>query len=188
MSKSNNEEWLGVVGWESLYEVSNLGHVRSLRRRIILKPQRVTNTKTGHVRVTLQGGGRKQRLGVHRVVLAAFVGPCPPGLQGCHKNDIGSDNRLSNLRWDTQSNNAYDCIANGNHPSKGKTKCPSGHEYTNTNTYITKAGVRQCRQCHREREAVKKAAARAARNMDAAAQERSDTASALARHRWSKVA
>lgn len=51
-------------------------------------------------------GGHQPR--VHQLVLLAFVGPCPPGLECCHENDVKTDNRLSNLRWDTRKSNAAD--------------------------------------------------------------------------------
>lgn len=52
---------------------------------------------------------------VHRLVLEAFVGPCPEGMEGCHNNGDPADNRLANLRWDTKSANAKDSIRHGTH-------------------------------------------------------------------------
>jgi hypothetical protein len=49
---------------------------------------------------------------VHLLVLEAFVGPRPPGLEGCHANDIKADNRLVNLRWDTRKSNTRDKVRN----------------------------------------------------------------------------
>lgn len=45
---------------------------------------------------------------VHDMVLAAFVGPKPAGLEVCHWNGIRGDNRLDNLRYDTRKANAQD--------------------------------------------------------------------------------
>lgn len=45
---------------------------------------------------------------VHRLVLFAFVGPCPDGMVCCHNNGNGIDNRPSNLRWDTPQANMND--------------------------------------------------------------------------------
>lgn len=50
---------------------------------------------------------------VHRLVLEAFVGPCPAGMEGCHNNGCPSDNRLQNLRWDTRLANNADKIRHG---------------------------------------------------------------------------
>ena len=53
--------------------------------------------------------GKKMFL-VHRLVLLAFVGPCPVGMEGCHFDNDATNNRLSNLRWDTLSNNQKDRV------------------------------------------------------------------------------
>lgn len=45
---------------------------------------------------------------VHRLVLLAFVGPCPDGLQACHNDGDRENNRPDNLRWDTPSSNYAD--------------------------------------------------------------------------------
>lgn len=50
---------------------------------------------------------------VHRLVLEAFVGPCPDGMECCHNNGVRSDNRLENLRWDTRKANGQDRIKHG---------------------------------------------------------------------------
>lgn len=49
---------------------------------------------------------------LHRLVLEAFLGPCPPGKQCCHFNDDGTNNRLENLRWDTSKANSADAYRN----------------------------------------------------------------------------
>lgn len=45
---------------------------------------------------------------VHLYVLETFVGPRPEGMQACHGDGDPANNRLSNLRWDTCSNNNLD--------------------------------------------------------------------------------
>jgi hypothetical protein len=57
-------------------------------------------------------GSRKCRA-VHRLVLEAFVGPCPPGYQCCHWNGEAGDNRLENLRWGTPQDIADDTLRHG---------------------------------------------------------------------------
>ena len=74
--------------------------------------------KKGHLRVFLYSGdgGRGVRVLVHRLVLQAFVGPCPDGMMACHFPDANpANNRLDNLRWDTAEGNWQDRIAHGNH-------------------------------------------------------------------------
>jgi hypothetical protein len=53
---------------------------------------------------------------VHQLVLEAFVGPKPEGFECCHADDDPTNNRLENLRWDTQCANAADRIRNGGYP------------------------------------------------------------------------
>lgn len=61
--------------------------------------------------------GRPYRKLVHRLVLEAFVGPCPEGMEGCHSNGNPRDNRLSNLRWDTRTENHRDAVKHGTMPT-----------------------------------------------------------------------
>lgn len=63
----------------------------------------------GHLSVNLRG----KQIFVHRVVLMSFVGPCPSGYEGCHNDGNPSNNRLSNLRWDTRASNIADAINHG---------------------------------------------------------------------------
>jgi hypothetical protein len=52
---------------------------------------------------------------IHRLIMLTFVGPCPDGLIVCHGNGDHTDNRLSNLRYDTYAGNEADKIAHGRH-------------------------------------------------------------------------
>jgi hypothetical protein len=89
---------------------------------------------------------------VHRLVLLAFVGPAPEGMEGCHWDDDPLNNHLSNLRWGTPGDNGLDCVRNGNNWKSNITQCPRGHEYTEANAYIIPStGHRLCRACIKER-------------------------------------
>jgi len=70
-------------------------------------------TRYGYQTVCLRINGIAKILKVHRLVLEAFVGPCPKGMECCHENGNRGDNRLSNLRWDTPKNNCADRIKHG---------------------------------------------------------------------------
>lgn len=66
-------------------------------------------TRFGHCRVDLYSGKDERRFRyVHRLVLEAFVGPCPDGMEACHNDGNPLNNCLSNLRWDTHKNNQAD--------------------------------------------------------------------------------
>ena len=102
------ERWLPVVGYEGLYEVSDLGDVRSVRRTTNSRAGHVlkaTLNNWGYIQVHLSREGRVIWSTVHRLVLAAFVRPPAVGEQGNHINGVKTDNRLSNLEWVTPSGN-----------------------------------------------------------------------------------
>lgn len=102
------EKWRPVVGFRG-YLVSNLGRVFSNRSDKCLKPQ---PSGSGHLRVAFRRNGRTHLELVHRVVLLAFVGPCPEGKESLHADDVPSNNRLGNLRWGTRSENRHDAVRN----------------------------------------------------------------------------
>lgn len=110
------ERWRPVPGWR-YYEVSSHGRARSLdritrngrhRRGCILSP-----TWDGYWGVSLYtGDGSVKRIHIHRLVLSAFVGACPQGMQGCHSDDDRENNRLSNLHWGTPKANVAEAFRN----------------------------------------------------------------------------
>lgn len=116
------EEWRDIPGQEGRYQVSNLGRVRSVSRRVpcgfghtkgvkgrVLKP-RVSN-KSGHVAVGFYHRGPKAW--VHRLVADVFLGPCPEGLEVRHLNGDPADNRVDNLEYGTRQQNVRDIAAHG---------------------------------------------------------------------------
>ena len=126
------EHWK-TIEWAPNYQVSNLGRVKQLgrifERRNPKHPQfsQVINIKprllNGWVQmrkekpickiVTLRVNGQNKTCRIHQLILSTFIGPCPPGLEGCHNNGDPLDNRLDNLRWDTHQNNMADTKAHG---------------------------------------------------------------------------
>ncbi len=72
-------------------------------------------TKLGYKRVSLRdGAGRRTVRLVHQLVLEAFVGPAD-GRFALHNDGNQRNNRLSNLRYGTQSDNMKDAIKHGTH-------------------------------------------------------------------------
>lgn len=71
-----------------------------------------------HVRTDHEGYGRvtfrdRTAVKVCVLVLTAFVGPCPPGMEACHGPDGVASDALTNLRWDTHAANIADKNAHG---------------------------------------------------------------------------
>ena len=149
------EHWKPVVGYEGIYEVSDQGQVRRVAPAQRTHPGLILRHKVqqhnGRHSVTLRRDGKNSTRYVHRLVLEAFVGPCPPGMEACHWDDNPENNALENLRWDTSTANKHDCVRNGHNVNASKTHCPQGHPYDEANTYIAKTGYRHCRACVKER-------------------------------------
>lgn len=108
------ETWKNVKGYDGLYEVSNLGRIRSLGRICNSKNNSTQKKKAriltqeitvhGYCRVRLfDANGTSKHYAVHRLVLSAFVGDS--SLQVNHINEIKTDNRLVNLEYVTPKKN-----------------------------------------------------------------------------------
>ena len=120
------EIWRTVIGYNGYYEVSNLGRVKSLTRKIkaahfskrTIKERILEQTITdkGYHTVSLCKNGRSNYRKVHRLVAEAFI-PIPDNLKEykllhvCHNDGNKSNNTVDNLRWDTPSNNIQDNYA-----------------------------------------------------------------------------
>ena len=77
------------------------------------RPLRPTPQHRGHLAVSLARGGEKHTRHVHRLVMEAFAGPCPEGMECCHNDGDPANNRLDNLRWDTRKANMDDMLRHG---------------------------------------------------------------------------
>lgn len=139
------EVWVPIPGFEGLYEVSNYGRVKSLRKGKVLKAY--THPKTKHLLVDLSSDKRYKKK-VHRLVAQAFLGPCPELHEVCHRDGVPSNNVPENLYYGTRSQNVLDQVKHGVHNSSSKTHCPQGHEYTEANTRMYR-NRRNCRACHK---------------------------------------
>ena len=106
------EEWIDIKGYEGLYQVSNMGRVKSLERKyfsVRYNCEKVWKAKiigykqpNGYVCVELFKNEKSKYFRVHRLVAEAFI-PNPLNKTTVdHINTIRHDNRVSNLRWFTQ--------------------------------------------------------------------------------------
>ena len=119
--ETKNEEWRDIRGFEGLYQVSNMGRVKSMERditttyrgtihtrhyrEVILRPKL---SNVGYHYVVLCNSGQHLRIGIHRLVAIAFVPGYKEGLIVNHRNELKDDNRAENLEWcDYTYNNTY---------------------------------------------------------------------------------
>lgn len=116
-----HEEWRDVVGYEGLYEVSNLGNVRGVDRthfrtdksgnkypvHVRARALHKKDNTNGYYRVNLSKNNRVKAAFVHRLVAEAFL----EKVDGCdcvdHINSDRHDNRLENLQWVSQGMNIH---------------------------------------------------------------------------------
>ena len=108
------EEWRPIAGYEGIYEVSNLGRVRSLDRYVVHKTidkknytrhikgsilSPIINSKNKYLTVGLHDGGRRIAAYVHRLVAETFI-PNPYNMPEVnHKDEDKNNNKVDNLEW-----------------------------------------------------------------------------------------
>ena len=158
-------EWRDLPGAEDYYSVSDDGRVvskaRLVRRGNVLQPRKSRLLK-GHVamggyqRVKICIPGEKYRMWfIHELVMLAFVGPKPEGMDTRHLNGDPQDNRLVNLAYGTRRENIDDKVRHGKPYQVSAHACPNGHDYTveNTKLVTSKDGrvQRNCRTCLRDK-------------------------------------
>lgn len=134
-SNHMKEIWKPIPGYEALYEVSNTGHIRTPGRRVFISGRKREFWKTYPARtlkacvrkwqprgstvvpaglcVHLCRDGVRKMWHVHQLVLLAFVGPRPAGLETRHLDGNAWNNQLSNLCYGTVKENKADMEKHG---------------------------------------------------------------------------
>lgn len=150
-----HEVWKPIIGYEGLYEVSDLGRVRSVTRvcahshaghtrTVPSKLRRLNRTRHGYDQVCLfSGSAVSKTILVSRLVLEAFVGPAPVGMEACHNDGDKTNNSLANLRWDTRKANHADKRQHGTHREGVEIHCA---KLTDTDVRQIKTALQQTSQ------------------------------------------
>lgn len=128
------EIWKDIKGYEGLYQVSDLGRVKSLERKVRHRGRLIT-IKEKYLKINiseylkgyrktsigLYKGGKKVSTDVHTLVAEAFLGERPNAKAEIrHINGDSTDNRLSNLIYGSSSDNRIDMYRYGSKTSRGK--------------------------------------------------------------------
>ncbi|HET8744630.1 MAG TPA: NUMOD4 motif-containing HNH endonuclease [Ramlibacter sp.] len=114
--------WVAIAGWPG-YSVSDAGLVRSEARMVrhpsggekLVRERLLAPCKNnaGYVFVTLSQQGQTATRAVHLLVLEAFAGPCPPGMECRHLDGDKGNAALANLVWGTPTENGQDRLRHG---------------------------------------------------------------------------
>lgn len=125
----DGEVWKDVLGYEGMYQVSNKGRVKSLKRvvefkdgrtrvfpekirvqRLNVTKERVKKGGSHYYSVMLSKDDKKSLRLVHRLVAESFFGLIPEGVDVCHGMGGPLDNRVENLSFGTRTENNQDKI------------------------------------------------------------------------------
>lgn len=142
------EIWKDILDYEGLYQVSNLGNVKSLPRNTNNQYKNGLNLKTiinhyGYAGVQLYKNGKAKWFFVHRLVAMAFLNTYKDNLQVNHKNGIKTDNTISNLEMVTASENQLHSFrvlktkpSMKNHFGKDHVRAIKIHQFNKNNEFI----------------------------------------------------
>lgn len=113
------EVWKDIQGYEGIYQVSNLGKVKSLDRFIRKKGKRngvyhikekilkSSTDDTGYLQVNLSKNGIYEKVHIHRLVAKAFIKNPYKKLQVNHIDGNRINSMVNNLEWVTDSENKF---------------------------------------------------------------------------------
>jgi len=114
--------WRPVVGYEGIYDVSSLGQVRSLPRNpevrsrgYFPRPGKILSPamRNNYPAVLLYKNRDREHVNVHTIVLEAFAGPRPDGMQASHLDGDTTNNASANLEWATPKQNNAEKLRHG---------------------------------------------------------------------------
>lgn len=136
-----DEEWRDVADYEGIYQVSNLGRVRTFRRKSGFvgfelsdepRPMSLIPHGNGYLYVSLRKGDKRKNYYVHRLVARAFIGEIPDGYVVNHLDYNRSNNSADNLEIVTQRENVEHSKWKTQLPRRSRENyyiCDRGHKY-----------------------------------------------------------
>lgn len=134
------EIWKDIKGYEGLYQVSNMGKVKSLNylrtgKENVLKPGK---QNSGYLTVCLSKNNKPKIFRVHRLVATAFI-PNPEN-KPCidHINTIKDDNRAENLKWATQKENVNNVLTRSKRYGANNYKAREVLQFTKEGVFVRK--------------------------------------------------
>ena len=156
------EEWKDIKGYEGLYQVSNLGRVKSLERITNMKDGRIRTErekilkpikdKHGYYKVRLYKKDGNKEFKIHSLVLFTFVGIRKEGMVVNHIDENKSNNSLYNLEYITQKENINHGTGNirrsKNQPNSIRLKAMKNGIYLEFNSITQCANNLNLNICH----------------------------------------
>ena len=121
LAKSAPEIWRPIPGYNGLYDASNLGRIKSFRKKTHVKKDIIMKPKiyAGNLFVELHGKKIKRKsFTVYRLVAKTFIPNPDDKPDVIHKNGIKANNEVSNLLWATKSENYFNARKNGRQTNK----------------------------------------------------------------------
>jgi len=121
--EKNNEIFKPIMGYEGKYEISNMGRVKSLKRKQKTKSNgfairkgkiiKTSSTGKGYLQIKLSMDGRERSFSVARLVAIHFIGLPETGRQVNHIDSDRKNNNINNLEWVKQQQNSDHRMAYG---------------------------------------------------------------------------
>ena len=136
------EIWKDIQGYENLYQVSNLGRIKSLDRKVKVgiknndivlhkgKILKLNQKRNEYLSVDLSKEGIVKTISVHRLVAIAFIPNVDNKMQINHINAKKYDNRVENLEWCSYEENKEHAKKNKLYynPNRKKVRCKQTNE------------------------------------------------------------
>lgn len=126
------ETWKDIVGYEGIYQISNLGNIKSLDREVICKNGTVLyvkgkfknkiNHNRGYLMVALYKNNKSKNLYIHRLVAEAFIPNNDNKKTVNHIDGNKHNNNVENLEWATYTENNHHAFKTGLNKLNGSSK------------------------------------------------------------------